>query len=101
MRSSGKVAGGAGGRLDRDNVRTGTPARAISEALLDNLHCLLGKLPAHATRNDWYQALAYTVRDRMLLGYVSTLEAMTGADNVAKIVAYLSAEFLTGPHLGN
>ena len=38
-------------------------------------------MPEHATRNDWYMALAYTVRDRMLEGYIATLEAITRADN--------------------
>ena len=38
------------------NVRTGLGADAIATALIENLHCLLGKLPQHATRNDWYMA---------------------------------------------
>jgi glucan phosphorylase len=38
-----------------------------------NLHCLQGKLPRHATRNDWYMALAYTVRDRMMERYVAAV----------------------------
>ena len=82
-------------------IRTGLEADTIAQALIDNLHCLQARLPEHATRNDWYMALAYTVRDRMLEGYIATLEAITHADDTAKIVAYLSAEFLTGPHLGN
>jgi starch phosphorylase len=79
-------------------VRTGTGA--IATALVDNLHYLQAKLPQHATRNDWYMALAYTVRERMLDGYIRTVDALT-APNTPKVVAYLSAEFLTGPHLGN
>jgi starch phosphorylase len=76
-------------------------AHAIGEALLDNLHCLLAKPSNRATRHDWYMALAYTIRDRMLDRYIATLDAISGGDSTAKIVAYLSAEFLTGPHLGN
>jgi glycogen phosphorylase len=83
------------------NVRRGLSADAITEALIDNLHCLVAKPPEHATRNDWYMALAYTVRDRMLDRYIGTMEAMAGGDSAVKVVAYLSAEFLTGPHLGN
>ena len=83
------------------NIRTGLGADAISKALIDNLHCLQAKLPQHATRNDWYMALAYTVRDRMMDRYIATVESIVGTDTAAKIVAYLSAEFLTGPHLGN
>ena len=46
-------------------------------------------------------ALAYTARDRMLDRYIKTVEAIAVAHTATKVVAYLSAEFLTGPHLGN
>src|SRR6476646_9246529 len=91
---------GAPKRVFAEKIRTGLQANAITEALIDNLHCLQAKLPQHATRNDWYMALAYTVRDRMLDNYISTVDAITGP-HPAKVVAYFSAEFLTGPHLGN
>jgi hypothetical protein len=84
-----------------EKIRTGLGADAIAEALIDNLHFLQAKLPQHATRNDWYMALAYTVRDRMLDRYIETLGALVEAQKPIKAVAYLSAEFLTGPHLGN
>jgi glycogen phosphorylase len=89
----------AGG--DNVSLRTGLGASAIAEALVDNLYYLLAKLPQHATRNDWYMALAYTVRDRLLDRYITTVDTIAGADEVTKVVAYFSAEFLTGPHLGN
>jgi starch phosphorylase len=82
-------------------IRTGLGADAIATALIENLHCLQGKLPRHATRNDWYMALAYTVRDRMMERYVATVGSIAEANTDAKAVAYLSAEFSTGPHLGN
>ena len=84
-----------------ESVRTGLGVDAIAEALVENLRCLQAKLPQHATRNDWYMALSYTVRDRMLHRYIRTLEAIVDANTPVKVVAYLSAEFLTGPHLGN
>jgi glycogen phosphorylase len=84
-----------------DNIRTGLEADAIATALIDNLHCLRAKLPQYATRNDWYMALAYTVRDRMMHRYIRTVESISETTTDAKVVAYLSAEFLTGPHLGN
>ena len=84
-----------------ESVRTGVSVNAIATALIENLHCLQAKLPQHATRNDWYMALAYTVRDRMLRHYITTLETIADANIPVKVVAYLSAEFLTGPHLGN
>jgi starch phosphorylase len=88
-------------RDGRDAIRTGLGADAIAQALIDNLHYLQAKLPQHATRNDWYMALAYTVRDRMLDRFIKTVETISAPESSAKIVAYLSAEFLTGPHLGN
>ena len=83
------------------DIRTGQSTDAIARALIDNLRCLQGKLPQHATRNDWYMALAYTVRDRMIDRYIRSLEPMTDVRSGHKVVAYLSAEFLVGPHLGN
>ncbi|HSP94995.1 MAG TPA: glycogen/starch/alpha-glucan phosphorylase [Thermoanaerobaculia bacterium] len=88
-------------RPQREGIRTGSGTDAIAKALIDNLHCLQAKSPRHATRNDWYMALAYTVRDRMLERYVKAVEAISAAKDSGKVVAYLSAEFLTGPHLGN
>jgi starch phosphorylase len=86
---------------ENETIRTGLSASAIAKALVENLHCLQGRFPGNATRNDWYMALAYTVRDRMLQRYISTLEAIADANFPIKVVSYLSAEFLTGPHLGN
>ena len=88
-------------RSERSSVRTGLGAEAIGQALLENLHCLQAKTPQHATRNDWYMALAYTVRDRMLDRYLRTVEAIASPNAATKVVGYFSAEFLTGPHLGN
>jgi starch phosphorylase len=85
---------------DWQSIRTGLEADAIARALVDNLHCLQAKPPELATRNDWYMALAYTVRDRMMHRYIGTLEAIAGTNTDAKVVAYLSAEFLTGAHWG-
>ena len=72
---------------------------AIKRAFLDNLFHALGKFPALATRHDFYLALAYTVRDQVLKRWVST--ANTYTTQGSRTVAYLSAEFLMGPHLGN
>jgi len=58
-----------------------------------------GKFPALATRNDYYMALAYTVRDRIMQRWISTAARYT--QQGSRTVSYLSAEFLTGPHLGN
>ncbi len=44
-------------------------------------------------------ALALAVRDRLLDRYMTTID--TVLQSRAKVVAYFSAEYLTGPHLGN
>jgi glycogen phosphorylase len=83
------------------NVRVGLEEDAIARALIDNLHCLQAQLPQHATQHDWYMALAYTVRDRMMADYITTIDSIAGEQATNKVVAYLSAEFLIGPQLGN
>jgi starch phosphorylase len=80
-------------------VRTGLRIADLKQSFLDNLFCGLGRMPAVATRNDAYTALALSVRDRVLKQGVRTLETYEEQD--ARVVAYLSAEFLPGPHLAN
>ncbi len=80
-------------------VRTSREVSAIRQAILDNLACHQGKFPKMATRNDWYLAIAYTVRDRLLTGWTAAAE--TYYRQASRTVCYLSAEFLLGPHLGN
>jgi glycogen phosphorylase len=85
----------------RKRARARTEADVLQEALIENLHHFLGKLPRHATPHDWYMALAHTIRNRMMDHYIETVDSITRTDTPTKAVAYLSAEFLTGPHLGN
>jgi starch phosphorylase len=79
--------------------RTALDKEAIKHSFLDDLFYMQGKFAALATRNDYYMALAYAVRDRMLQRWIST--AATYTQEASRTVAYLSAEFLVGPHLGN
>ncbi len=80
-------------------IRTGSRIEDIKQSFLDNLFCSIGRVSSAATKNDLYTALALTVRDRVLKQGVRTLE--TYAQQDARVVAYLSAEFLPGPHLAN
>src|SRR5215813_7526551 len=80
-------------------VRTGMSVAYLRQSFLDNLLCSLGRVPMAATPHDIYAALALTVRDRVHKQGVRTLEARS--EQEARVVAYLSAEFLPGPHLGN
>jgi glycogen phosphorylase len=80
-------------------LRTGLNTKDIKQAFLDNLFYLMGRMPAVATKNDLYTALAVTVRDRVFKAGVNTFENYL--ERKPRVVGYLSAEFLPGPHLGN
>lgn len=82
-----------------EDDRTGLSVEALKRAFLDNLFYIQGKFPAIATRNDYYMALAYTVRDRLFRRWINTAEVYTTQGS--RTVCYFSAEFLMGPHLGN
>ncbi|MCG6968215.1 MAG: glycogen/starch/alpha-glucan phosphorylase [Gammaproteobacteria bacterium] len=84
-------------RVETD--RTGLTQDALQQAFLDNLFYNQAKFPTLATQNDYYMALAYMVRDRLLHRWISTAAEYTAKGS--RTVAYLSAEFLMGPHLGN
>ena len=75
-------------RLESEDDRVFS-REAIKRAFLDNLFCVQGKTPALATRHDYYMALAYTVRDRMMHRWISTAETYTSCGS--RTVAYLSA----------
>ncbi len=78
---------------------TGMSVETLKRAFFDNLFFVQGKPVALATKHDYYMALAYLVRDRMLDRWNGTAESYT--KNRSRTVCYLSAEFLMGPHLGN
>lgn len=81
------------------NDRTDLSVEALKRAIADNLFYIQGKFPEIATQNDYYMALAYTVRDRLLERWINSVK--THIRQGVKVVGYLSAEFLIGPHLGN
>jgi starch phosphorylase len=78
-------------------VRIGNSSDDIAADLLKNLFCIQGKFSEVATPTDWYLALAYTVRDRMMRRWIHT--ASTYFEQKSRTVVYLSAEFLIGPQL--
>jgi starch phosphorylase len=85
--------------LPLKDERTALSKEALKNGFLDDLFYVQGKFPALATKHDYYMALAFAVRDRMLQRWVSTAAAYT--QQGSRTVAYMSAEFLMGPHLGN
>ena len=82
-----------------EDDRTGLSVETLRRAFADNLFYIQGKYDEIATDTDYYMALAYTTRDRLLLRWLKTLK--TYQDQNVKTVYYLSAEFLMGRHLGN
>ena len=87
-------------------VTTATPAsnrgdriNKLKRAFAYNLFYKQGMTPHNASLNDLYLSVAYTLRDRMQHLFVNSVEALMERDS--KIVCYLSAEFLMGPHLHN
>ncbi|WP_338016932.1 glycogen/starch/alpha-glucan phosphorylase [Myxacorys almedinensis] len=86
-------------QIQVEEDRIGLSPEILRRAFLDNLFYIQGKPLALATKNDFYIALAYTVRDRMLHCWNSTASTYTARGS--RTVCYLSAEFLMGPHLGN
>jgi len=81
-----------------EDARTGFEFAEIKRDLVENLFYLQAKFPEVATRHDWYVAVAYTVRDRLLNRWVKS--AHSYYEHKARTVCYLSAEFLIGPQLG-
>jgi len=84
---------------EKEHTRTGNSPEILARAFIDNLHYVQGRPSKFATMHDKYMALAYTVRDRLLHRWINTVEEMTAQD--FRMVGYFSAEYLTGPHLGN
>src|ERR1700674_2651415 len=81
------------------DIRSAVSQEIIEREFLQHLFHMQGKFPALATQQDYYMALAYVVRSRLLRHWVSSAAAYTKQGS--RTVAYLSAEFLMGPHLGN
>ncbi|MGB8376201.1 MAG: glycogen/starch/alpha-glucan phosphorylase [Salegentibacter sp.] len=88
LSSSGETAGDIG--LTKDDLKA---------SFLQKLFYGLGRIPAVTTSNDLYTALALSIRDRVFRQFVLSLEQFSQQD--ARGVAYLSAEYLPGPHLAN
>ena len=81
------------------NIRIGLSAEEIKQAVVDSLRCGMGRVEGVATKHDFYYALALTIRDRVFERTCETMQTYGGAN--ARRVAYLSAEYLPGPHLAN
>lgn len=81
------------------SIETKTPDGLTLESLRKDLGEILfyhiGKVPTEANPQNSYQALALTVRQRLLQRWVNT--AMDYVRENVKVVCYFSAEYLPGP----
>jgi starch phosphorylase len=82
-----------------EDDRTGIGVETLRRAIQENLFYRCGNVPALATRSDYYLAVAYTVRDRLMQRWLSTARSLLAQPT--RVVCYLSAEYLLGPSLGN
>jgi len=82
-----------------DPDRSGLEAKDVFDGMTEHLFYTLGKLAPSASHHDLYMALSYAVRDRLMTRYLAGIEAINATPT--RVVAYLSAEFLIGPQLGN
>src|SRR5271169_2862852 len=82
-----------------EDDRTAISVEALKRAILDNLFYIVGATLEAASDQEFFTALAYTVRDRILARWFATWDSYKKHD--VRVVCYLSAEFLMGPHLAN
>jgi len=71
----------------------------FTQEFLRHLNYTQGRVLERATPNDLYMALAHTVRDQLFERWLHTVQNYPKPG--VRIVSYLSAEFLLGPHLEN
>lgn len=82
-----------------EDDRTGLSVETLRRALADHLYFIQGKLPEYASLNDFYLSLSFVVRDRLMPRWLYSKKNYLKPET--RIVSYLSAEFLLGPHLEN
>lgn len=83
----------------KDQLRPDSGRSALCAALLGHMTYSNSKSCVNATTRDWFQAVAYTVRDRMVERWMETMQRYYQQD--AKRIYYLSLEFLMGRTLSN
>lgn len=72
---------------------------ALKSSIEEHLYYLLARIPTNALPGDFYLALAWSVRDRLIQRWISTQDAH--AHLKSRRLYYLSAEYSLGPHLRN
>jgi glycogen phosphorylase len=77
----------------------GKSSSAIGLSFLNHLTHTIGRPLEYSTSVEQYHALAHVVRDQVMENWIATIESYKHRN--IRIVAYLSAEYLLGPHLLN
>jgi starch phosphorylase len=89
----------AGKKLLPEDMGPGKDNGKITREFLRHLYYTQGRVLEMATPTDLYMALAHAVRNQLLERWLHTVENYSKPG--VRIVSYLSAEFLLGPHLEN
>jgi starch phosphorylase len=76
-----------------------TSVDALRASFLNHLTRTVGRLLDVSTDTEKYHALAHVVRDLVMDDWIRTIQSYRERD--VRVVCYLSAEFLLGPHLMN
>lgn len=92
------MPGGPMPSLKQFESRPQRTVRSFTREFLENLRYQRG-VELYATPTDYYQALALTVREYLMQDWLDSMDARNRAG--AKLVCYLSAEYLPGRQLGN
>ena len=95
QQTSGTETGNATVATTQDN----RSAEGIRLAFLRHMRRTIGKPVEFSNTLDQYRAMAHLVRDRVMDDWITTVESYIQHD--VRVVSYLSAEFLLGPHLLN
>ena len=82
-----------------DAQRTGLTANDLFDGVTEHLFFSQGASTTEPSDHDLYMALSYAVRDRLMARHLAYKDLQRS--HPVKSVAYLSAEFLIGPQLGN
>ena len=79
--------------------RAGTTAEEIAVSFSNHMTHSVGRPLEFSSMIDKYHALSVAVRDRLMDQWLETVESYRQKD--VRVLAYLSAEYLLGPHLQN
>lgn len=89
----------AGKKPSPETTGPANEIKNLTREFLRHLFYTQGRTLEMATPNDLYMALAHTVRNQLLERWLHTVQNYAKPE--VRIVSYLSAEFLLGPHLEN